>query len=102
MKPTAPIPAHIPFTIQPKNHDPIEFNFTDENLVGYPMSTVEIDSNSYLCVVYVDNSDTGRKAYYAIHETTNGEKLFFELTQPEEKKAEFIQKLTNYLNSLDA
>lgn len=102
MKIAPQIPKHIPFVLTLKNNSSVKISFADKSVGGQPMSVIELEDKSCITVVYFTNFKTNKSFYCATHETPAGEKLFFELIRPEEKKSEFIQKLTDYLNSLDA
>lgn len=102
MKITPQIPEHIPFVLNLNDNSSVKISFTDESVGGSPTQVIELEDKSYITIVYFTNFKTNKSFYCATHETPTGEKLFFELIRPEEKKPEFIQKLTDYLNSLDA
>lgn len=87
----------ISFTLELNNREPIEVDFMDENLVGYPMTMLELEDKSTMTIVY----DEDQNNYYAIHEMDMDDpnfKMLFEMTLDD--KTKFTKLLATYMNDL--
>ncbi|MBD5584300.1 MAG: hypothetical protein HDQ88_04405 [Clostridia bacterium] len=101
----------ISFTLELDGREPVEIDFMDENLIGYPMTVLEcskdepvafgIDEDdalapkSTISIIY----DEDEREYYAIHERDIRDpdyEILFELRLADKK--EFVKRLTDYLN----
>lgn len=86
----------ISFTLMLDRQTPIEIDFQDENLIGYPMTVLEREDKSTVCVIY----DEDERNYYMIHEKDIHDpdyEVLFELRLDD--KNTFAAKLTDYLNN---
>lgn len=87
----------ISFTLGLKDREPIEIDFMDENLVGYPMTVLELEDKSTMTIIHNEDQNN----YYAIHEMDMDDpnfRMLFEMTLCDKDK--FAKLLATYMNDL--
>lgn len=89
----------IAFTLPLRNQPPIDCDFLDDNFVGDPMTVIEFEDESYLCIIHTeDDIPPEEQFYYAIHNPKVYDKPILELLFPDAEKESFIKVLTNHID----